>query len=66
MVKKGDVKREDSGEKKDIFKVWVDSYTSVSKMWEESYVNLYKPWIESTAEMFEKAVDLKGSHAREI
>lgn len=58
MVKKGDVKREDSGEKKDIFKVWVDSYTSVSKMWEESYVNLYKPWIESTAEMFEKAVDL--------
>ena len=58
MVKKGDVKKEDSGEKKDIFKVWADSYTSVSKMWEESYVNLYKPWIESTAEMFEKAVDL--------
>jgi hypothetical protein len=35
MVKKGDVKKEDIGEKKDIFKLWADSYTSVSKMWEE-------------------------------
>ncbi|MCE8425890.1 MAG: hypothetical protein J5U17_08950 [Candidatus Methanoperedens sp.] len=62
VIKKDDIKKEDSGEKKDIFKVWADSYTSVSKIWEESYVNLYKPWIESTGEMYVKAVNLsKGT-----
>lgn len=51
MVKK-------SEEKKDIFKIWADSYAAVTKMWEDSYVNMYKPWIESTGEMFDKAVEL--------
>ncbi|MCZ7357947.1 MAG: hypothetical protein O8C66_15795 [Candidatus Methanoperedens sp.] len=58
MVKKSEMKKEEGQEKKDVFKVWADSYTAVSKMWEESYMNLYKPWIETTGEMFEKAVEL--------
>jgi len=58
MVKKSEIKKEETVEKKDIFKAWADSYASVSKMWEDSYVNLYKPWIESTGEMFEKAIEL--------
>jgi len=49
---------EESTEKKDIFKIWVDSYSSVSKTWEDSYLNIYKPWIESTGKIFEKAVEL--------
>src|SRR5574341_1134106 len=62
MVKKSEAKKEESGEQKDIFKVWADNYTAVTKMWEDSYANLYKPWIESTGEVFEKAVELtKGA-----
>ena len=58
MVKKSKGRKEElkeeSAEKKDISKTWVDSYAAVSKMWEDSYLKLYKPWIESTGEMFEK------------
>ncbi len=63
MVKKTEERKEDSEEKKDIFKAWADSYTAVSKMWEESYLKLYKPWIESTAEMLEKAAELSKEAA---
>ena len=55
MVKKTEERKDTTGEKKDIFKTWADSYTEVSKTWEDSYLKLYKPWIESTGEMFEKA-----------
>lgn len=50
--------REASIEKKDIFRIWADSYSAVSRMWEDSYENLYKPWIESTGSMLDKAVEL--------
>ncbi len=55
MVKKSEERKDESEEKKDIFKTWADSYTAISKMWGDSYLKLYKPWIESTGEMFEKA-----------
>jgi hypothetical protein len=42
-------------EKKDVFKLWADSYMGTSKLWEDSYKKLYKPWLESTGELFEKA-----------
>ncbi len=58
MVKKSEEQKEESGEKKDVFRTWADSYAAASKMWEDSYMNLYKPWIESTGQLFEKAVDL--------
>lgn len=70
MVKKAEKRKEEStdeniggekymhGEEKDIYKVWAESYNTVSKLWEDSYLKLYKPWIESTTEMFEKAVEL--------
>lgn len=51
MVKK-------SGESKDIFNIWADSYNVVSKTWEDSYINLYKPWIESTGVLLDKAAKL--------
>lgn len=58
MVKKSEERWEKSGEKRDLFKIWADSYAAVSKIWEDSCVNIYKPWIESTGEMFDKAVEL--------
>ncbi len=58
MVKK-------SGESKDIFKIWGDSYNVVSKMWEDSYVNLYKPWIESTGVLLDKAAKLQSEATAE-
>jgi len=58
MVKKSEGRKEElkeeSAEKKDISKTWVDSYAAVSKMWEDSYLKLYKPWIESNKETLEK------------
>lgn len=54
MVKKRDIKKEESNENKDIFNTWAESYTAFSKIWEDSYVKLYRPWIESSGEMFEK------------
>ena len=56
---------DESAEKKDIFKIWVDSYSSVSKTWEDSYINIYKPWIESTGKLFEKAVDISKEASAE-
>ncbi len=50
--------KEEQAEKKDIFKIWADSYLAVAKTWEESYMNAYKPWIESTEKLTEKAVEL--------
>ncbi len=58
MVRKSGERKEEPGQKKDIFKTWADSYSAVSKMWEDSYMNLYKPWIESTSQLFEKSVEL--------
>ena len=58
MVRKSEERKSESGQKKDIFKTWADSYSAVSKMWEDSYENLYKPWIESSSKMFEKSVEL--------
>jgi len=45
-------------EKKDVFKIWADSYAGVAKLWEDSYSKLYKPWLESTGELYEKATEL--------
>ncbi len=45
-------------ERKDIFRIWADSYGAISRIWEDSYVNLYKPWIESTGEMYSKMAEL--------
>ncbi|KCZ71636.1 hypothetical protein ANME2D_02371 [Candidatus Methanoperedens nitroreducens] len=50
--------REEGEERKDIFRIWADSYDVVSRMWEDTYINLYKPWIESTEEMYSKAAEL--------
>lgn len=62
MVKKSErgkeERKEEGAEKKDIFKIWADSYSAVSKTWEDSYINMYKPWIESTGRLFEKAGEL--------
>src|SRR5574341_445390 len=45
-------------ERKDVFRIWADSYAVVSKMWEDYYVNLYKPWIESTSVLLDKAGEI--------
>lgn len=68
MYKKSEEKierTEESAERKDIFKIWVDSYSAVSKTWEDSYTNIYKPWIESTGKLFEKAVDISKEASAE-
>lgn len=49
---------QESGEKKDVFRIWADSYVAVSRMWEDSYTNLYKPWIESSGTLLDKAAEL--------
>jgi hypothetical protein len=55
MVRKSEERKDIHEEKKDIFKIWADSYMGTSKLWEDSYLKLYKPWLESTGELFEKA-----------
>ncbi len=65
MVKKTEERKDMNEENKDIFKTWVDSYTTVSKTWEDSYLKLYKPWLEATGEMFEKAALLSKDAAPE-
>ena len=63
MVKKNEERKDTNEEKKDIFKTWADSYTTISRMCEDSYSTLYKPWIESSGGMFEKAAELSKAAA---
>ncbi len=65
MFKAGEQMKEKGEERKDIFRIWADSYGTVSKMWEDSYANLYKPWIESTGEMYSKAAELTKNPTQE-
>ncbi|MCX9012663.1 MAG: hypothetical protein OIN66_16280 [Candidatus Methanoperedens sp.] len=58
MPKTSEPMRGENIERKDVFRIWADSYAVVSKMWEDSYENLYKPWIESTGTMLDKTVEL--------
>ncbi|VVB84361.1 Poly(R)-hydroxyalkanoic acid synthase subunit (PHA_synth_III_E) [uncultured archaeon] len=58
MVSKSEQVSVESGEKKDIFRIWADSYTAVSRIWEDSYTILYKPWIESSGALLDKAAEL--------
>jgi hypothetical protein len=58
MVSMSEQMSQESGEKKDVFRIWADSYVAVSKMWEDSYTNLYKPWIESSGALLDKATEL--------
>ncbi len=58
MVSMSEQMSQESGEKKDVFRILADSYVTVSKMWEDSYTNLYKPWIESSGALLDKAAEL--------
>jgi len=52
-------------ERKNPFKMWTESYSTMSKVWQESYTDLYNPWIESTGKLFDKAVQLSGETSPE-
>lgn len=52
-------------ERKNPFKMWTESYGTMSKVWQESYTDLYNPWIESTGKLFDKAVQLSGETSPE-
>jgi uncharacterized membrane-anchored protein YhcB (DUF1043 family) len=62
MVKKSEGRKEEQkeeqAEKKDMSRIWADSYSAIAKSWEDSYINVYRPWIESTEKLIEKSVDL--------
>lgn len=66
MPKKGETKHTEpertrarpADERRDLFRMWTDGYTTMTKMWEESYANLYNPWVESAGKLFDRAVDL--------
>ena len=52
-------------EKKDVFRIWAESYTAVSKIWEDSYLKLYRPWLDATGELFRKSAELSKDAAPE-
>ncbi len=52
-------------ERKDVFKMWTDSYSAMTKMWEDSYVNLYDPWVQSAGRLFDKAMELSKESSPE-
>lgn len=49
---------ESTDERKDIFRMWTESYGAMSKVWQESYADLCNPLIESAGRLFDKASEL--------
>lgn len=44
-----------TAERKDAFRMWTESYNTMSKVWQDSYMSMYNPWIESAGKLFDKA-----------